>query len=409
MTMCLPTPTAPETGRLWWLSTTAIIAARGRLKTSAPFVSAAEGSSEEATVVDIDTALPMDRQGFWSARDAISGLEFLLESRQLTEHGLEIHLDAWGCRVLTDFQPFDLAPELATSLMDRLGSNGTRSLAALRRDLELEPVRHALAAAMNPDRLERLMEVPGGWSNLDESDDLLSDLRSSSEELLRRAGLERDPIADRFLTLTKLPALARSLAASEKETFRQAGAGLLETLDRSPEILPTLYGWILLNLLQDAVAESPSSEEIPDWRLEASVLPGLVEAGGDPEIAARLVSVLQQALRTGWGRSADPAPEAMALQRQLLSDEDLRRVLGVNQYQGQEYISREALATLIDLRLLLEAQAWSTGAETSVEVLAAVEDWWQVLDRLAADAEASAYRTDELGTGGVVVAPTVDD
>jgi hypothetical protein len=184
---------------------------------------------------------------------------------------------------------------------------------------------------------------------------------------------------------------------------------LLDTLNRSPEILPTIYGWILLNILQDALAEGPFSEELPDWRLEASVLPGLVEAGGDPEIAARLVSVLQQALRTGWGRSADPAPEGSELQRQLLSDGDLRRVLGVNQFEGREYISREALAALVDLRLLLEAQAWSTGTETTVEALAAVKDWWQVLDRLAADAEASAYRTDGLGIGEAVVPPKVED
>jgi hypothetical protein len=166
---------------------------------------------------------------------------------------------------------------------------------------------------------------------------------------------------------------------------------------------------MLLSILQDAVMGSGSADEIPDWHLEGNILPRLVEAGGDPEIAARLVSILQQALRAGWGKSARPAPAALELQHQLLADEDLRRVLGVNQFEGREYISREALESLIDLRLVLEAQAWSIGAATTLETVAAVEDWWRVLDRLASDAKAAAYRTEQLGMGAVEEPPAVDD
>jgi len=203
--------------------------------------------------------------------------------------------------------------------------------------------------------------------------------------------------------------LAAGLARSETKDYRQAGVGLQGALDRRPEVLPLLYCWVLLTVLQEAAGQGGAVGEPPDWRLESSVLPGLLAAGGEPETARRLLSVLRQALRIGWGENACHAPVAWQLQQQLLTDKAMRRTLGVNQFEGREYLSQEALESFIDMRLLLEAQAWSAGSEATGEVPAAVSVWWQVLERLAADAEASAYRTDQLGIAELVVAAVSEE
>ena len=236
-------------------------------------------------------------------------------------------------------------------------------------------------------------------------DELLEELQAAVEKLAKAVGGEETRATDRLLALTTLPDLARRLTASKTDTYRRAGTGVQGALDRRPEVLPTLYCWVLLTLLQDCAAERNAIPISTDWRLESSVMPGLIAAGGEPDTVRRLLSVLRQALRTGWGRQPVAAPAALDLQRQLLADEELRQTLGVNQFEGQEYISQESLESLVDLRLLLEAQAWSAGPGKTTEVPAAVSEWWQVLHQLAADAEASAYCTGGLGIAEVAVTP----
>ena len=95
--------------------------------------------------------------------------------------------------------------------------------------------------------------------------------------------------------------------------------------------------------------------------------------------------------------------------RWTLADAELRTTLGVNQFEGREYLSQEALQALIDMRLLLEAQAWSARSGSASKIPKAVCEWWQVLEQFAADAEASSYCTDQLGITEAAAAPGTED
>jgi hypothetical protein len=214
-------------------------------------------------------------------------------------------------------------------------------------------------------------------------------------------------LTSRLLALLTLPELARRLTASSDAQHRQAGLGLQAALDRRPEVLPALFCWVLLMTMQDRGAQS--SYPMSDWQLESSVLSSLIAAGGEPETVGRLISVLEQALRAGWGRQEVVAPGPEQFQHDLLADDELRRTLGAHQFEGCEYIGREALESVIDWRLLLEAQAWSAATAQTSKVPDEVTAWWQILHRLASDAEACSYRTDQLGIVDTAPAHPVGD
>ena len=362
----------------------------GRLELSAPF-------GENLSTTAIGEALEIDGSDVWTCHDELSGNRFLLGPSEVAENGLEIALGPWESRVLTGFGLLELERELAARMLQRVGCHGVASLAAVQREIELEPLRLAFTAAMDENLLQRLMKLPGGVTQLGEEDALLEELRSKVGELAGSV-LQADsgPTA-RLLALVTLPELARRLAASRKAPHRKAGLGLQGALERRPEVLPTLFCWLLLTTVTDAAPEAAISDPASDWHLESSVLDALVAAGGEPETVGRLISVLGQALRVRWGREARSAPEPMDFQRQLLADEKLRQTLGAHQFEGREYISKEALESVIDWRLLLEAQAWSASSGPAARVPGEVSQWWRALHQLATDAEESSYRTDELG------------
>ena len=371
--------------------------AHGRVKTSVPFLPSSEGRGGDTETVEVAQALLPTTGDYWEFRDPRTAREFLVDDGDLRANGLEIDLAPWESRVLRDFRSAAFETEMASLMIQRIGSRGVDSLAAVRREIELEPMRAVFASALNKDLMRRLMKLPGGLSGLGEDDSLLEEMVAAVEEMGRSTGQTEVPTTSRLLALLTLPELARRLTASGDEEHKQAGRGLQGALQRRPEVLPALFCWVLITTLYDSVPDPDVIYPLRDLQLESTVLSKLISAGGEPETVGRLISVLEQALRAGWGRRPVAAPEAEEFQHDLLNDDEIRRTLGAHQFEGCEYIGREALESVIDWRLLLEAQAWSAGSDSSSRVPEEVGKWWQVLHRLASDAEESSYRTDQLG------------
>jgi hypothetical protein len=206
------------------------------------------------------------------------------------------------------------------------------------------------------------------------------------------------------LALLTVPELASRLMASKKKGHREAGEGLAEALDRLPETLPALFGWILLSSIADALSESGSVvEEWLDRQPEIEVMNGLLAAGGAPKSIGRLTSDLGLTLRQDWGRRQREPPESTILIAELLEDESVLEVLGVHELGGHAYLSEDALRTLIDWRLLVETVALSAGETDAGSLPQAIEGWWDVLSAVLLEAEAASFRLDVLrGAVGLV-------
>jgi hypothetical protein len=370
--------------------------ARGRLRHSAPFRSSTESPTGRLTSQEIHVALATADKGILVATDRLSGVRYLYDAAEVSRHGIDIELGGWECRVLEGFVPLAMPADVSRQLYERLGTLGVASLEALRRELEIEPLREILKRTLSAERLEPLLELPKGLSSLAAEAALVDELRRSLATLAPRAGSLAGEDTDRIEALIEMPSLARRLVKSDTRTDRTAGRRLGALVNDIPEMAAVLYCAIVLRELEALAPQPREGLEAIDWRLETAVLPRFVDAGGTLETARRLLSVLQLATTLGWGGRDCEAPSTKELARQLLGDEATRLVLGVNRFEGREYLSREALEALLDLRLALEALAWIDTVAEPAEIEAAVSDWAQVLDRLAADAEAAAYCTDRL-------------
>jgi glycosidase len=394
----------------------------GRLNRSAPFLVSSDQETREDSVEEIGVALRISDHGFWTYRDLSTQREFLCHGTTIGERGLEVDLAPWEHRVLANFVRFEVPMELGYQMADRAGTRGVSSLVALRRELETGPLREALSSALEEDLLQRLMKLPGGPSQLGADDEMLERLSRAVDRLVRVARGDQQQIPEivdpsskrRLLSLLTLPELASRLEKSKVNEHHQAGVGLQQALERRPEVLPALFCWVLLTTLQDlAVTGELGIDTVADWNLESALLIHLINAGGEPEAAGRLTSLVDQGLQSGWGREAAAAPEPIDLQRDLMADAQVRRLLGAHDFEGCEYISGEALESLVDWRLMIETLAWSAAEGASAIVPTEVGRWWQGLGRLATEAEAAAYRTDVLGVGEpapvVTAAETVQD
>ncbi len=380
---------------------------RGRLKTSAPGRVVNPAGSDEPETVEIGWALDLAGAEFWSARDRLTDSEFLFDSEAVLQGGLELELAPWESRVLVDFAPAGMTAEWARRVHDHLGCRGATSLAAVRTDLALEPFRRTLLEALDPALTERLMSpFEPLEAEVEGEPEPPPGLRRPVEHLCQRWGLEGSEADRRVAALeTMLGESGRSMPSKDR-LAETVGEGYRRALVRQPETLPTVFSWVLLTLLLDAVRREMPGESQLDWRLEESLGPLLQSSGGHPDANVRCLAVLEQAMRLGWGRQAELPPAPQTLQHQILNDEDLRLILGVNQFEGREYLSREALETLLDLRLWLECLAWEASGEDEVQVQKAISQWSRALEQFALDAEASRYQTDQLGV--VVVDPISD-
>ena len=98
-----------------------------------------------------------DAEAFVAYRDARSGLEYLRSGRDLHEHGLSLHLDAYQGHVFWEFRDLrDGSAGQWRRLAEQLGGAGVPSLEAALDDLLLEPV-HAPLRAMFDGSLAGLL------------------------------------------------------------------------------------------------------------------------------------------------------------------------------------------------------------------------------------------------------------
>ncbi len=386
--------------------------AHGRIHRSTPQLGLKSGTQETTTLGE--ALIQSSREGFLRYRDRASQREFLIDTESLARQGLEVDLRGLEFRVLMDFEAMTIEPAEGLALSAFIGTRGAPDLDQARIDLAFETVKTALEAALEPRVIGPLLDLPRDSAGLGSDDQLLDRLTQATSTLLgavadwtgRRTSenLEETIGHRRFLALVTVPELASRLEASKKKGHHEAGEGLAEALDRHPETLPALFGWILLSSIADALSES--GREVEEWldrQPEIKVMNGLLAAGGAPKSIGRLTSGLGLTLRQDWGRSQREPPEATALIAELLEDESVLEVLGVHELRGHAYLSEDALRTLIDWRLLVETLACSAGETDTGSLPQAIEGWWDVLSSVFSEAEAASFRLDVLrGAVGLV-------
>ncbi|HWQ12810.1 MAG TPA: hypothetical protein VNL77_08420, partial [Roseiflexaceae bacterium] len=153
--------------------------------------------------------------------------------------------------------------------------------------------------------------------------------------------------------------------------------------------------WVFVHALGRVVDEEDAAGQsrawLDEWLLGKSIERALRDLGADEGRAARAVAAVKIAVSEQAWHAREPADPRRAL-RKLLGDDEVRRYIGVNRYQGVLWFSKERFEELLWWLLLAAALpplAEGDGAE-------AVADARQVMERLTRAGEASGYQLEKL-------------
>ena len=342
--------------------------AQGHISRAAPVN---RGSTDEPKLVDQDLCealgLPRDADQICVLRDAVSGESRVVPCDRLSERGLRVELRGYQYRAFTDIRVVHDPDGVWRQLADRLGSGGVKDPDAAVQDLRTAPLQDALGAFLQ------------GWARWD--GEALAPLPDALVGELVQRGVPGEAALVRALNrgLEKVATALGQPATLDLPAELQASllGGLEADAAGRARFVAVPMAFALLGCLRGETCSENDELRVlpPALRIEPAIARALEALGGGGWEAARdarLVWLLSQLdLSEDW-------PGAGGVSREL------GQWLGVNEYQGETFVDRKQLETLLywwqALALLPELGAGEVlvanateRAERAVELLAAAE------------------------------------
>ncbi len=322
--------------------------------------------------------IPDDPGVFVAFRDARSGLESLRSARELRERGLYVSLDAYAGHVFWEFREIhDGTTGQWARLAARLGERSVPSLEDALRELQLEPV-HAPLRAIFADGL--VSSVLDGTAKPAAFDELERRFATFLAAVAEATGVPGDPVAVAAAVRRRVEV---ALAAADLPTSRVDRAALLAwlALSRTGELAP------------DADVAATSRAWYDELRLPGALAAGLREADldeGEAWTVADQVRVLLTLPRPSMLRGPARTADARFLERWLASDV-VRTAIGVNTWEGVEWLDRDRFAAQLAWARRLDAIEAPPRRRGALEGPDAAT-------RLMSAARSAGYRLDKLTT-----------
>jgi glycosidase len=340
--------------------------------------------------------IPGDDGVFVAFRDARTGLEYLRSGRALREHGLFVALDAYQGHVFWEFRELhDGVAGQWARLAAMLDGRGVLSLEDSLRELQLEPVHEPVRALLRDGLGARVLD---GTATTD-------DLAALEERHERFLGA----IAD----ATGVDGSSEDIAAAARDRVERVFVtGPTGSLPEDAGERAALLAWLLLapsgGLAPGADPAATSRAWFDELRIAPVLAAGLREAGLDEGAAwaaadrARILLDLPRPSRLG---SPAKTLDARLLEAWLARD-DVRAAMGVNTWEGTEWLDRDRFSALLEWAARLEVL---DAAETRSPARRSAAKPDAFVARLAAAAEAAGYRLDRLRASLRASAPPTSD
>ena len=328
--------------------------------------------------------LPNDAAAFVTFRDARTGLTYIRSSRELWKHGLWLALDAYQGHVFWEFaEVHDGMAGQWRRLAERLAGRGVPSLEAALRDLQLEPVHVPLRALFEGGNAAAILDGSAGPGDLDALERRLAAVLAAVAEA---TGVEGDPVAS-AATIRDDAAAVFGAAANAKGGASAADDAVLAPMTREDRAALLLY--LVLSRLGAIAPGADVAATSLAWHDELGLAPivvdGLRSLGLDDRASASVAETVRALL-------ALPRPSGLRgrsqrdlrLLEQWLAREPVREALGINTWEGAQWLDRERLAALLAWAVRLDALDSGSPADIGLP------------DRLLAAAATADYNVDRL-------------
>jgi hypothetical protein len=382
----------------------------GTIRTSAKY--AVKGGDGSKRVVRRSLAqglgLPNDPAAFTAFRDARTGLEYLRSSKDLWDQGLAVSLDAYATNVFWEFRDiWDGVSGQWARLAARLAGAGVQSLDDALRELQLEPI-HGPFRAIFADGLT--VAVLDGVATSAQLDELERRVVAFLSAVAEATGVDGDPAAIAKRIRARAERAFVGMAVSAEDAGFAAAAALLRGRDPDgePEVedVPkrrhglgrrdraTLLAWLTLSpaggLAPGADVGATSLAWYDELRVPGALVAGLHDMGfgeGDAWAITDEVRVLLAVTRPSGMRGSARVVAARLLDA-WLARETTRIAIGLNTWEGVEYLDRDRLRDLLSWAVRLDVIDAPDDRASAASIRAAM--------RLAEAAEAAGYRVDRL-------------
>jgi hypothetical protein len=330
--------------------------------------------------------LPNDPTAFVAFRDARTGLEYLRSCRELWERGLSLSLEAYDGHVFWEFREvWDGVAGQWARLAARLAGDGVPSLDDAFRELRLEPVHAPLRAIFTDGQARAVLD---GEASPAQVKDLERRFAAFLVATANATGVSGD-------------SAVVAAAARERLARAFADAPSVAGLDRRDRA--ALLVWIALARMGELAPGSDVPATSRAWydelRLAGALAAGLREAGLEEAEAWQvtdLVRVLLALPRPSGLRGPARSADARLLDQWLARD-PVRTAIGLNTWQGVEYLDRDRFETMLRWAVRLDAIESGTQATPApARVTRKTRPVPDLAARLGMAAEAAEYRVDRL-------------
>jgi glycosidase len=392
--------------------------AKGWIRTSAGFRSKT-GIIQKTLAEGLQ--LHAEADYFTIARDQVSGLEYIRNSKELVEKGLYLELGAFRYLVLLDIREVkdDERSQYAhlTAYLDR---RGVPSIEEALREVFLQPIQRPFLALVNAPLFRKLRE--GDREALNVAEKRLVELFRAVKQFSGGSGIEimlaREVRRELEAALQLLgdkgvgslfggPEVDRSDPSSAEKTpdpFVATAQSLRSGLEADDwTAWGGLFGWAFVHALGKVAAAAPFAEQsrswIDEWQLGRLLTSVMRELGLDEAQAASTVTAIKWATshQRWFATEAADGLRAGPVLRSLLRDQEVQQFLQVNRYQDVLWYSKEAFARLRWwLELLTAVEALADPDRVASEVAARLETAHQVVETLRQAGEGSANQVETL-------------
>ena len=345
----------------------------GTIKESAAFAQKRPSGSKRMVRRSLAAGLgiPDDPTVFVAFRDARTGLEYLRSARELHERGLSLTLDAYQGHAFWEFREVpDGSAGQWSRLAWHLGSRGVASLDEALRELQLGPIHVPLRAIFDGPEVARVLAGGAPAATLDVLEGRSVDFLGA---VATATGVTGDPVA---------------VAAAIRERTVQGLAAVdaeLDTGDRA-----ALLAWLVLSHIGELAPGADVAATSRAWYDELQLAPviaaGFRAAGLDEATAwgvADRVRVLLDLPRRSQVAARGARGDARLL-RQWLARPTVRAAMGVNTWEGVEWLDRDRFEALLRWSVRLDAIDGDGRPDDPLAI------------RLAASAAAAEYKVDAL-------------
>ena len=339
-------------------------------------------------------------------RDYKTGLEYLRRGKQIAREGLFFHLHAYQYHALLDFRElFDTDGNWA-KLESKLKGEGVPDIQRAYREMILSPLLDAMRDTLRGDRLLNLIDaevVP--LKHLKAR----SDLTNAIEKVLETSGgmgLQQvnrwvilEPILEDLELICQWEALPEQAQMEPALSKKWLTVPPSDKTDRL-HFFELIAKWALLRHLACVFAEDKTKHEtsdwMEDWLIDPLLAESLKESGRDGQQALLDSQLLKGMLNYSDLLCLPKVGERANRLETLFKDQILHDYLGVNEYEGVTYFSKESFERL--MRALFFASTIDLVAEGKLKEARLgkkIKKWYANLEKILTTAEKAGYRTKE--------------